>query len=121
MSNAINWFEIPAADFKRAVKFYGEVLSTELQVMKMGENDLGFFPTTDNGVGGCIAAGENHKPSAEGSTVYLNGGEDLSAPLSRVEAAGGNVIMPKTAIGENGYIAMFMDTEGNRVAFHSMN
>jgi len=121
MSNAINWFEIPAADFKRAVAFYGAILNTELQTMKMGDNDLGFFPTTDKGIGGCVAYGEGHKPSAEGSTVYLNGGDDLSVPLARVEAAGGNVIMPKTSIGENGYIAMFMDTEGNRVAFHSMN
>lgn len=121
MSNAINWFEIPAADFSRAVKFYSAVLNEELQQMKMGDNDLAFFPTKDKGVGGCIAYGAGHKPTAEGSLVYLNGGENLDIPLARVEAAGGKVIAPKTSIGENGFIAMFLDSEGNRVAFHSMN
>lgn len=121
MSNAINWFEIPAADFKRATKFYGDVLAAELQTMKMEDTDMAFFPTTDNGVGGCVTYGDGNKPQAEGPLVYLNGGDDLSVPLGRVEAAGGKVVMPKTQIGENGFIAMFMDTEGNRVAFHSMN
>jgi predicted enzyme related to lactoylglutathione lyase len=41
--------------------------------------------------------------------------------LAKVEKAGGKILMPKTAIGENGFIAHFADTEGNRVAFHSMN
>lgn len=121
MSNAINWFEIPAANFNRALKFYSEVLNTELQQMKMGEIDMGMFPTQDNGVGGCIAHGEGYKPNSEGSVVYLNGGEDLSVPLGRVEAAGGKIVAPKTSIGENGFIAQFIDCEGNRVAFHSMN
>lgn len=121
MSNAINWFDIPAADFKRAVKFYSTVLNVELQEMEMGENTIAFFPTTDKGIGGCIAAGKEYKPSADGSMVYLNGGEDLNLPLDRVEAAGGKVLSPKTSIGEFGYIATFSDTEGNKVAFHSMN
>lgn len=120
MANAINWFEIPAADFGRAIKFYGEVLGTELQTMKMGDTDMGFFPSSDNGVGGCVTYGDGKKPTTEGSLVYLNGGEDLSTPLARIEKAGGKVIAPKTSIGENGFIAIFADTEGNHVALHSM-
>lgn len=121
MSNAINWFDIPATDFKRAVKFYSEVLNAELQEMDMGENTIAFFPTKDNGVGGCIAHGKGYKPTNDGSMVYLNGGDDLAVPLSKVEAAGGKIISPKTSIGEYGFMAVFNDTEGNRVAFHSMN
>ena len=121
MSNAINWFEIPAADFNRAVKFYSEVLDFEMQTLEMGDAQRGFFPSKDKGVGGCVSYGNGQKPNAEGSTVYLNGGDDLSTPLSRVEKAGGSIVMPKTAIGENGYIALFMDTEGNKVALHSMS
>jgi hypothetical protein len=56
-----------------------------------------------------------------GTTVYLDGGNDLSVPFSRVENAGGKVILPKTAIGENrGFIALFIDTEGNKVGLHSI-
>lgn len=56
----------------------------------------------------------------KGSLVYLNGGDDLGFPLSKVEAAGGRILLPKTAIGANGFMAHFTDTEGNKVGLHSM-
>lgn len=59
-------------------------------------------------------------PQKEGTLVYLNGGDDLAVPLEKIEKSGGKVLMPKTAIGENGFMAIFLDTEGNRVAFHSL-
>lgn len=121
MSNAINWFELPANNFDRAVKFYSDILGSELQPMDTPEMKMAFFPTTDNGVGGCVTHGNGNTPNEAGALVYLNGGDDLSTPLSRVESAGGEVVMPKTNIGENGFMAIFKDTEGNRVAFHSMN
>ena len=121
MANAINWFELPANNFERAVKFYNEILGAELQPMDHPEMKMAFFPTQNNGVGGCVTHGNGNKPQTEGALVYLNGGDDLAKPLSRVAKAGGKVTMPKTAIGENGFIAMFIDTEGNRVALHSMN
>lgn len=121
MSNAINWFELPAKNFDRAVKFYSDVLASELQLMDNPQMKMAFFPTKDQGVGGCVTHGNGNMPNAEGTLVYLNGGEDLGIPLSRVEPAGGRVVMPKTSIGENGYMAIFMDTEGNRVALHSMS
>lgn len=121
MSNAINWFELPAVNFERAVSFYSQVLGSPLQKVEGEGIVMGFFPTKDGGVGGCVAHGNGNKPNQEGALVYLNGGDDLATPLSKVEAAGGKVLMPKTAIGENGFMAIFLDSEGNRVAFHSMN
>jgi len=121
MSNAINWFELPANNFERAKEFYAKVLNTEIHEGQMGDGTkLGFFPSQQQGIGGCITHGNGNKPQTEGALVYLNGGDDLNVPLGRVEAAGGKVLLPKTSIGENGNIAYFMDTEGNRVAFHSM-
>lgn len=120
MSNAINWFELPSTNLARAIGFYNEVLNTELQKVEMGDIEMAFFPTKDNGVGGCLTYGDGNKPNANGALVYLNGGDDLADPLGRVEKAGGKVVQPKTDIGENGFYAIFMDTEGNRVAFHSM-
>ena len=123
MANSINWFEIPAKNFERACKFYGNVLGGELHEMQMDELRLGFLPNwnqQEGGVGGAVVSGEGYEPSDKGSIVYLNGGEDLAGPLEKVEAAGGKVVIPKTSIGENGFFAHFIDTEGNRVAFHSM-
>ena len=122
MKNAINWFEIPVKNFDKAKKFYDTILGSELQVMEAMGMKSAFFPAElqNGGIGGCIIQGKGYEPSATGSIVYLNGGEDLSVPLAKVEAAGGKILMSKTAIGANGFMAHFTDTEGNKVAFHSM-
>ena len=123
MANSINWFENTSKNFERACKFYGNVLGGELHEMQMDKLRIGFLPNwnqQEGGVGGAVVSGDGYEPTEKGSIVYLNGGEDLTGPLQKVEAAGGKVVMPKTSIGENGFVAHFIDSEGNRVAFHSM-
>lgn len=120
MTNAINWFEIPATDFERAKKFYETVLEIEMATPFPGMNYAMFPAEMGQGIGGGLVQEEGYEPAEKGSLIYLNGGEDLSVPLARVEAAGGKIVMEKKSIGNNGFIAMFLDTEGNRVAFHSM-
>lgn len=122
MKNAINWFEIPVKNFERAKFFYQEILGNEVVTMPMPNNiKYGMLPfdIKNGGIGGAIVQTEGMTPSNEGSLVFLNGGEDLITPLNKVINAGGEVLMPKTPIGENGFIAHFLDTEGNRVALHS--
>ncbi len=121
MKNAINWFEIPVTDFARAKKFYEALLDAPITEMPYPEGKYGMLPADmQNGVGGGIVQGEGFEPSEKGALVYLNGGDDLAVPLARVETAGGRVTLPKTAIGPNGFMAHFIDTEGNKVALHSM-
>jgi uncharacterized protein len=121
MTNAINWFEIPVTDFTRAKKFYETLYGTEIMEMPFPNGKYGMLPADmQNGVGGGIVQGEGFEPSAKGTIVYLNGGDDVSTPLSKVESAGGKILMPKTTIGANGFMAHFLDTEGNKVALHSM-
>ena len=121
MKNAINWFEIPVKNFSNAKTFYETILGAEMHLMEMPGMKSAFFPADlQNGIGGCITEGQGYEPSNKGSLIYLNGGDDLSVSLSKVEKAGGKIVMPKTAIGQNGFMAHFEDTEGNRVALHSM-
>lgn len=122
MANAINWFEIPAKNFARAKSFYETILGVAIMEMPHPTMKYGMFPADmQNGhVGGGLVEGEGFEPSVNGTLVYLNGGDDLAVPLSKVEAAGGKVILPKTSIGQNGFMAYFMDSEGNKVALHSM-
>lgn len=121
MKNAINWFEIPAKDFARAKNFYETVLGASITEMPHPDFKYGMLPADmQEGVGGGIVQGAGYEPSDKGALIYLNGGEDLAAPLSRVEKAGGKIILPKTSIGPNGFMAHFIDTEGNKVALHSM-
>ena len=121
--NAINWFEIPAANFERAVAFYERIMAAKLPVddsfpgMKMA-----MFPYQPPSVGGCVIEFNKFRPSTDGVRIYLNGGEDLAPILDRVQAAGGQIVMPKTLIRDDiGYIGMFSDSEGNIVGLHSIH
>ena len=124
MDNAISWFEIPATDIDRAQKFYEAVFNIQMQALDFQGIKMRMFPI-DNpmGVGGALCdSGGFHKPSAsDGPLVYLNGNPDVQIVLDKVEAAGGTIMVPKTEISpEYGFMAVFIDTEGNRVALHSI-
>ncbi len=123
MKNAISWFEIPVTNYERAKQFYNTVLDTEIKDHHMPEQNAKYgmfaYDNDNNGVGGGLIEAEDQTPSTKGPTIYLNGGDDLSAPLGKVETAGGKITMPKTDIGEGGFVAQFIDTEGNRIALHS--
>lgn len=122
MQNFINWFEIPAGDFRRAVEFYKAILGIEIQETEVFGNKMGFLPSDGRNVTGAIVQGEDYEPATNGVTIYLNGGNDLQVILDRVKKHNGTVIVPKTQISpEMGYFAMFMDTEGNKLALHSMH
>jgi predicted enzyme related to lactoylglutathione lyase len=119
-NNVAVWFEIPTQDFARAKRFYERVFAVKLIDEQMGPMRLGVFPHADEVVSGCIIFGEGYRPARDGNVVYLDGGEDLAGPLSRVEAAGGQVLVGKTLINDEiGYFAHVLDTEGNRVGLHS--
>ena len=119
MTNALNWFEIPVADMARAVEFYSAILGMTLVADPAAPGyEMAAFPV--EGVGGALMSGPGYVPSANGTLIYLNGGDDLNVVLDRVEAAGGQSVAPKTGIGQHGFFAIFLDSEGNKVALHSM-
>lgn len=121
MKHAISWFEIPASDFERAKSFYEAVLDTKL-IMPFPEMKYAMFPADmqQGEITGGLVEEKGYVPSQDGALIYLNGGDDLDVPLSRVETAGGKVLRTKTSLGANGFMAQFLDTEGNKLAFHSM-
>lgn len=123
MRNAITWFEIPAANFDRAVAFYSAILGTPIQRGEFGGVPHGFFSADEGGVGGAIIAaatapGSDANPGHAGPVIYLNAGDQLEAIVARVEAAGGQVLTPPTPIPPQGALAILRDTEGNRVGLH---
>lgn len=124
MKNAISWFEIPATNLERAEKFYQDILNIKFNKLDLPNIKMRMFPVDESsGVGGSLCDSKGfHKPSAsEGPLIYLNGNPDVQIILNRVEAAGGKVLVPKTQISPDfGYMAVILDCEGNRIAFHSV-
>jgi len=124
-ANALNWFEIPAKDIKRAKNFYESVFDMKMDEMPemMGMKMAGFPAEMGNGkVSGALVQSQQHKPSTEGAVIYLNAAPSIQKVIDRIEKNGGKVVMPKTQISpEIGFMAFFDDTEGNRVALHSQN
>jgi len=122
--NMIGWFEIPVTDMERAKAFYEAVFKVEINVVDFGGILMGWFPAGNMrsyGASGSLIKQETYIPSQEGTTVYFMSG-DVQNELDRIEAAGGKIYQPKTQISEeHGYMGVFIDTEGNRVALHSQN
>ncbi len=120
-TNPVNWFEIPVNDLERARQFYETVFGFQLNLNEMGPMKMAWFPMTTGGGGatGTLMKAEGYTPSHAGTLVYFSV-TDIEATLDKVNANGGKTLLPKTGIGEHGYIAHFQDCEGNRVALHSM-
>jgi predicted enzyme related to lactoylglutathione lyase len=122
MTNSVNWVEIPVLNFDRAKRFYSKIYEYEMYEETIAGCRMGFLPMDreSQGVGGAIIQGQGYVPSSLGSRVYLNGGQNLLTVLSRIEGAGGEIVVNKTKISDEiGYFAVFEDTEGNHVALHS--
>ena len=121
--NVVGWFEIPVADMDRAIKFYETVLNLKLERHNMGELDMAWFPSGDlpGSPGTLVHHKDFYKPSSDGVLIYFTAQSgDLSNELSEVESAGGKVLMEKKLISEDiGYMGLFIDSEGNRIAIHS--
>jgi len=123
-NNVVGWFELPVNDMERAIKFYETVFELKLSRNQMGPLDMAWFPWVDDGAGApgsLVHYPDFYTPSSNGPLIYFTAHSgDLSNELSRVEGAGGQVIQEKKLITEDvGFMGLFTDTEGNRVAMHS--
>ncbi|MCI0448467.1 MAG: VOC family protein [Chlorobi bacterium] len=120
MRNTINWFELPVVNFERAKKFYETIFEIKMEDSMMGPYRMGFFASDGQGVSGALVHGEGYEPSDKGAIVYLNADGIINEVLVRIPKAGGKVVVPRTPITpEIGDFAIFLDTEGNKVALHT--
>jgi predicted enzyme related to lactoylglutathione lyase len=122
--NMVGWFEIPVVDMERAIRFYETVFEVKLSRQQMGPLDMAWFPWTETGpgsAGSLVCQPEYYKPSSDGVIIYFTAfSGDLAVELGRVESSGGTILEGKTLISEEiGYMALFLDSEGNRIALHS--
>ncbi len=122
--NPVNWFEIPVTDIERAKLFYEKVLGLNLEEHDFENMKMAWFPMGENeyGTTGSLVQADSYAPSdtATGVVLYFSV-DDIDSTLGKAGSNGGEVLQPKIAIGEYGFIGQFIDTEGNRVGVHSMH
>ena len=123
MNKPITWFEIPALDLNRARAFYETIFGITMIPHDMPPMQLAVFPyDREHSTGGCIQTGPGNAVSKDGTVIYLNAGSSLDAVLAKVVAAGGAILLPKTALPPGmGHFAHIQDTEGNRVGVHGVS
>ena len=120
-SNPVGWFEIPVTDMDRAKVFYEKAFDLQIQVVDLGGIVMGWFPNAGDvrGSTGSLIRQDSYVPSHEGTLVYFSSA-DVQNELNRIKTVGGKILQGKTQISpEYGYMAVFEDTEGNRIALHS--
>jgi predicted enzyme related to lactoylglutathione lyase len=118
--NPVNWFDISVSDLARSKKFYETVFDITLVDFPIEWGKQAAFPADHEGLNATGALVEKENRVANGSnTIVYFASEDCVTEQNRVAAAGGKVLQPKMSIGEFGFIAMLMDTEGNTIGLHS--
>ncbi|NNJ89166.1 MAG: VOC family protein [Eudoraea sp.] len=122
-ANMVGWFEIPVTDMDRAKKFYDTVFNVNIEVQNLNELLMGLFPFANGkmGASGSLVkqADFYHPSNTAGPLIYFSS-KDVQEQVDRIEKAGGKVLQTKKLISEDiGYMALFIDTEGNRIALHS--
>jgi uncharacterized protein len=120
MSNQLVWVDIPVVNLDRAIRFYSAILGAQVEKVDYPGMSIGSFPHKDGDVGGCLYLSDRVKPSADGPLVYLNAHGRLDEAIEAVGPSGGTVLQAKESIGPFGFRAIVLDTEGNRIALHTM-
>lgn len=119
MTNPVHWFEIATTDLERAKAFYSKVLNLEFQFIEMPDTKMYMFGAPGQaGSSGCLMQANGSTPSSDGTIVYFSC-EDVATNAALVDEAGGKLLIPKTDIGEFGFFAHALDTEGNKIGLHS--
>ena len=124
-TNVLTWFEIPVTDINRAKTFYETILDITMVKRADGDDESVFFPhnpnvvqATSGRVTGVLSKTARNSPANYGTMVYINASPDLQVVVDKVEKAGGKVIVPRMEIPA-GFIAVIIDTEGNKVGLHA--
>lgn len=119
MEKLFSYVAIPAADFDRAYAFYDAITGGRIRRHPEVPFPMAYFHDGAGRDVGHLFQLPGFAPGKDGPIVYFETGTGLDAALAAVTRAGGTVVMPKTVIAPGkGSWAMFLDTEGNRLALH---
>ncbi len=120
MIKTFSYIAIPCTNFERAFDFYVHITDGLIYRNTNVPFPMAYFTDRDNNNVGHLFQLPGFNPSADGPIVYMELAKDLDETISKISAAGGKIVMPKTFIAPGrGYWALFLDSEGNKLALHS--
>ena len=118
------WTDIPVTILDRAIKFYSAVLGKEVRKLSDRGIEYGLLPHDEQNASGCLcvrsdSGGVDNRPSANGPLIYLLVEGRLDEAVEAARANGGKILRARQQIGEHGFRAVIIDSEGNRIALHT--
>jgi predicted enzyme related to lactoylglutathione lyase len=119
--NPVRWFEIYVEDMPRAKAFYESVFQTRLTRLDNPNLELWAFPMSmeDSGSTGALVKMDGFSAGRNSVIIYF-ASEDCAIESARVVESGGRIHQEKFSIGQYGFIALIIDSEGNMIGIHSM-
>jgi predicted enzyme related to lactoylglutathione lyase len=123
-ADTLCWTDIPVTNLDRAVKFYSGVLGKEVKRLSEGGTEYGLLAHGEQTASGCLcvradSGGVDNTPSANGPLIYLSVEGRLDEAVEAARANGGKVLRARQQVGEHGFRAVVIDSEGNRIALHT--
>jgi len=123
-TDTLCWTDIPVMNLDRAIKFYSAILGKEVKKLSDGGAEYGLLPHEESNASGCLcirsdSGGVDNRPSANGPLIYLLVEGRLNEAVEAARANGGKILRARQQIGEHGFRAVIIDSEGNRIALHT--
>ena len=123
-ADTLCWTDIPVTNLDRAIKFYSAVLAKEVRRLSESRMEYGLLPHEEQNASGCLvvrgdSGGVDNRPSANGPLIYLSAEGRLDEAVETARKNGGKVLRARQKIGEHGFRAVIIDSEGNRIALHT--
>ena len=123
-ADTLCWTDIPVTNLDRAIKFYSAVLGKEVRRLSESRMEYGLLPHEEQNASGCLvvrgdSGGVDNRPSANGPLIYLSLEGRLDEAVETARKNGGKVLRARQKIGEHGFRAVIIDSEGNRIALHT--
>jgi predicted enzyme related to lactoylglutathione lyase len=123
-ADTLCWTDIPVTNLDRAIKFYSAVLAQEVRKLSEGGMEYGLLPHAEQSASGCLcvrsdSGGVDNTPSANGPLIYLLVEGRLDQAVEAARKNGGKILRARQQIGDHGFRAVIIDSEGNRIALHT--
>jgi predicted enzyme related to lactoylglutathione lyase len=116
MSNRITWLEMASTDVPASAKFFGDLFGWPMIRDEQMDYTMTGFEGDQTGVGFTPVGDERSSVGAAGSVLVYVDVADVDATIARAKELGAPVYMDKFEIPTVGWMAIFGDPGGNRIA-----